>query len=191
MIRTSSQGGCFRTGSFRLLLAGAALAVLACAGPEARGGAAGQEGSRIRPGTAFPAMTVQAGRKGASEPSPLDLSGDLGSRPILFFYLNPGHAISEQVLAEVSSFLAAETPGKIALHLVVMPDRAPAPVELRERLAGLGVEAPVILDEGRRIAEALGVTVVPSMALVDRDGILRFGGASSLEQNVLREITLG
>lgn len=181
-----------QTALFALLVA-AAVAAPACVDPEAgdqqapaervpapregETGDAGAGGARVAPGDPFPALVPE-------------LAGDLGRRPVLLVYFIPGHSISEQILSDTAAFLAREIPGQVALLPVAGAGQGAGVSSLEERMRELRVKAPVVVDRDRRLAEALGAHVVPSIALVDAAGILRFDGASSLNHPLLAGITV-
>ena len=154
-------------------------------GPESAPPAGEKPGAGgVRVGEPFPPLALQELRPGADRPGPLDLGPDLGKRPILFVYFVPTHQVSEEILLDAQRFLAAELKDKVAFHPVVRLGKRFEITELIERMRLLGVTEPVVLDEDGRVQKAIGVGVVPAMALIDGKGRLAFTRATSLRNPV-------
>jgi peroxiredoxin len=92
--------------------------------------------------------------------------------------------VSGDIASEVAGFVRREVKGQVALFLVVRLGAKSGVSELKEAMRVLGLDDPVILDEDGRVQQALGVKVVPSISLVDREGVLRVTRATTLSQPI-------
>ena len=61
--------------------------------------------------------------------------------------------------------------------IAVASNKNESPVEVRRNAENLKLPFPVMIDPEGTLAERLGATHTPSVAVLDRDGILRYRGA--------------
>ena len=135
-------------------------------------------------GVEFPAMTFKNINAGAGGPAEIDLGNVLGKRPAIFAYWIAGNGVSEDVFTEVQALVDELGPEKIALFGVAA-ERPGLPMSVIEgRVRDLKVHVPVLNDEGFRIAQMLQVRSVPSITIVDPEGMLRLANAGSLRQTL-------
>jgi len=147
-------------------------------------------GKRAPEGEKFPALKLEILRPRSSGLSPLDLADEIGKRPVVFVYFLMEYQISEDILTEVREFVRTEARGKVALYPVTRLGKGHPLTELTERIQLLGIEEPVIVDRDSMLQHALGVGVVPSIALIDHMGIYCFKNATSLKEVILDGIDL-
>jgi thiol-disulfide isomerase/thioredoxin len=123
-------------------------------------------------------------RSGSKQPAPWDLGRVVGRRPLVICYLATGEPKGEETLLQLQARMKGGWAGKVeALGAVRFGDAAAA--EVAARMSLLGIDLPVILDDGFALGRKLGTTTSPSLTLVDRSGVLKVADARSLKQEAL------
>jgi peroxiredoxin len=141
-------------------------------------------------GQRFPAPIVKALRPGSEKASDLDLSTEIGKRPVVFAYFLFTSPVSEEVMTEVLRFVDQEARDKVSVYPVTRLGKRYEITELVEKMRLYRIDRPVIVDEDGKLQSALGVGVVPAISLVDKEGILCVVRGSTLRQSVLDEVTI-
>jgi alkyl hydroperoxide reductase subunit AhpC len=106
---------------------------------------------------------------------------------LLLFYWMVGDSGSEDNLKSVARW-AAE---KDDVRLVgIVPPRGGGGVAVAERARTLGLEIPIIWDEGYRMQRTIRAATVPYITVVDPGRIVRVMGAYNLKHKIIGDITL-
>ncbi len=138
---------------------------------------------RILPGATFPGMKLSVLRPG-SKPAPWDPSSVVGRRPLVICYLATGEPKGEETLLQLQAKAKGSWAGRVeALAAVRFGDGSAD--EVARRMSLLGVELPVILDDGFALGRRLGTTTSPSLTLIDRSGVLKISDARSFKQEAI------
>lgn len=141
-------------------------------------------------GERFPGHVVKVLRPGSEKATDLDLSAEIGKRPVVFAYFLFTSPVSEEVMTEVLRFVDQEVKEKVSVYPVTRLGKRYEITELTEKMRLYRIDRPVIMDEDGKLQSALGVGVVPAISLVDKDGILCVVRGSTLRQSVLDEVTI-
>ena len=167
------------------LLWGAAHAAATSAPPAPTGAA-----EPIAFGDKFPGGVFDNLNAGAGGPASINLGEVIGRKPVVFCMWSMGHHRSEQVFQEVQALVQELGPQKVALY-GVLPEGANKDRDVvRQRLQELKIAVPVLLDSNYKFVYGLGVLRPPFIAVLDKDGMLRLGGGSSLKQTLEYKMTL-
>lgn len=150
----------------------------------ALGAAAQERAATARYGEMFPAGTYQNLNAGRGEPAGFDLARVVGKKPVVFCYWIAGHERSEQTLLRLQEIAREAGGDKIAVLGVVAERPGREAPQIVQRIAEIGVEVPVLNDDGFRLGQALRVQAVPDVAVLDEAGRLMLGNAGSLRQQV-------
>ena len=133
------------------------------------------------PGSAFPALaglkSLQAGGTFGS----MDVGPPTNGNFLVLFYWVAGHPISENGLVAIRDWAGEHD--NVTLVSVV-PPRGTAAAEVSERAAALGLDTPIVWDEGYRVQATVQAGSVPHITLVDPTGVVRVTGAASLRHEV-------
>lgn len=139
----------------------------------------------VPPGVPFPkGVFPNLNATGQVAGSSVDLSTLLGHKPVLFCYWIPGYKRSEETLQRLDALVLELGTERIALLSVVKRQPGRDTDVVRERIAALGLKAPVLDDNDFVLGRQLGVQSVPNMALIDVEGRLRLGNAATLTQSL-------
>ena len=106
----------------------------------------------------------------------LDVGTPGQDRFLVLFYWVAGHGISEGSLVAMRDW--ARDHDNVTLVSVV-PPRGKTAKQVGERMEALGLDVPVIWDEGYRLQATVRAGQVPHITLVDPTGIVRVAGAAS------------
>ncbi len=153
----------------------------------------GQEVVRVERasfGEPYPAYTYTNLNQGAGGPAEIDLASVLGQKPVVLYYFIAKNQRAEQVFQEIQKLADELGPKNVALLGVAVPRPGMSAGVIRERAAALQIHVPILNDEGFRIGQQLGVSRVPNIALIDKDGILRMANGGSLLQVLEYKLTL-
>ncbi len=117
-------------------------------------------------------------------PAKVNLSNYIGKKPVVFYYMVPGHERSEEVLKELIGMVDKLGRDKIALlPLVTVPPGGDS-AAFKTRINELKLNVPVLFDEGFVMGQQLTVSTVPSISMLDGQGKLRLANAGALKQTV-------
>jgi thiol-disulfide isomerase/thioredoxin len=141
-------------------------------------------------GEKFSAAIYENANAGVGGPPKIDLREVIGRKPVVLCMWQVGHRRSEQVFQELQALAQELGPQKLALY-GVLPEGANANRDgLRKKLQELKIAVPVLVDSDYRFTYGLGVMRPPYVAVLDKDGVLRLGGGSSLKQTLEYRMTL-
>lgn len=101
-----------------------------------------------------------------------------GAKPTLLLVFNSACQACYRTLPAWHDLVAAAGGAASVLAVALDPDEQAAGAYARQHLAVAVAVAP---EDPRRFAGILGVDIVPSTALLDRDGVLRFMRQGSLD----------
>jgi len=118
----------------------------------------------------------------AAGPETIDLAGVLGTKPVVLFYWIPGNPRADQMFADLQRVVREAGPDKIALFAVALPRPGRGVDVIRQGIEKVGVEVPVLNDEGFVIGQRLRVQTVPNISIIDKEGRLRLTNGASLAQ---------
>lgn len=142
------------------------------------------------PGKDFPAIKVTLLNLKEPERSVVrDLRSLADGETSVLFYWVPENKRSEGVLAEVR-LLADEIGSGLRVFAVAALTPGITKDKIVARARAIGIEFPVLVDDGYQIAQALQIMTVPSFSVLDKKGVLRLRGAQSLLQPVDGKTTL-
>jgi peroxiredoxin len=146
----------------------------------------------VTPGRPFPEMEGLRAVNGdggppATEFIDFSLDEQAKGKYLLLFYWMAGDANSEENLQSVANWVA-ERDG-IAL-VGVVPPRGKGSRAVVDRTGALGIDIPVIWDEGYRMQQTVRAATVPHITVVDPGRIVRVVGAYNLKHKILGDITL-
>lgn len=170
-------------------LAAAGLTALGLAALTAWGAESGSQ-APLAAGSAVPPMTLRAVKPGSATAGPLELGSLLGRKPIVICYLLPGESLGEGGCIDLQSFVQEKVEGRIELLFATRLTPRVTLAATLERAGLLGLDAPLIVEEDPVLGRALGVTMAPSISLIDASGRLRIADARSLKQTVASGFTL-
>ncbi len=117
-------------------------------------------------------------------PAKVNLGNYIGKKPVVFYYMLPGHVRSEETLAELTAIVDKAGRDKIALIPLVSVRPGADPTPLKTRINELDLDLPVLFDEGFVLGQQLTVSTVPSISMLDTNGKLRLANAGALKQTV-------
>jgi len=117
---------------------------------------------------------------------PVDLRHDLAGRVVLLLFFAPGCIHSWHALATME-LLDARFEGRPLSVLGVATPRHAADEWLEDVVHARGVRFPIALDAERRIFEAYGCGVWPTLVAVDATGRVRFHGGGEPDGRALVE----
>ncbi len=184
MNRTTTKGG---------LLALATILVAAAALFISQGQASTDKPLPAIPGAPFPkveglmAVNTVPGPQ-ASTLADFSLDSAMQGKYLLLFYWIAGEETAEESLVS----LAQWAKGKPKVSLVgIVPPRGKSAQQVVQRCQELGLEIPVIWDEGYRMQQTVRAASVPHISVVDPNRVVRMLGAYNLKHKVLDDITLG
>jgi peroxiredoxin len=120
----------------------------------------------------------------------IDLGQVLGRKPVLLYYWIAGNPRAEKMFQELHRIVGEFPAGSVALYGVAVQQPGREAAAIHSRLEAIGVDVPVIDDEGFAVGRRLQVTSVPSLAIVDREGRLRLANGASLTQSLEYKIDL-
>jgi peroxiredoxin len=146
----------------------------------------------VSPGRPLPAMEGLKkinGASGAPASEFLDFSlGEYSSgKYLLLFYWMVGDEGSEGNLQSVARWVAERDD----ITLVgIVPPRGGGGTAVAERVRSLGLEIPIIWDEGYRMQRTIRAATVPYITVVDPGRIVRVMGAYNLKHKIIGDITL-
>jgi len=115
-------------------------------------------------------------------PESIDLATVLGKKPIILFYWIPGNPRADKMFADVQKVVRDVGADKVALYAVALPREGRGIDVIREGIQKVGVEIPVLNDEGFVIGQRLRVQSVPNISIIDKTGQLRLTNGASLSQ---------
>ncbi|MFQ5719353.1 MAG: TlpA family protein disulfide reductase [Acidobacteriota bacterium] len=128
------------------------------------------------PGQPFPALTDLSAVGPDGELVDFDLAATGKDNYLLIFYWVAGHGISEDNLVAMQNWVHAHE--KVSLVSVV-PPRGKTAKQVRERATALGVDVPIIWDDGYRVQRTVRASQVPHITLLDPGRTVRVSGAAS------------
>lgn len=141
-------------------------------------------------GDKFPAGAFENVNAGVGGPASINLGEVIGRKPIVLCMWSVGHHRSEQVFQELQGLTQEIGPQRIALYGILPEGSNKDRDAVRERLQGMKIVVPVLLDSSYRLTYGLGVLRPPFIAVLDKDGKLRLGGGASLRQTLEYKMTL-
>jgi len=144
----------------------------------------------IVPGGRFPAWSYTNANQGAGGAARIDLAVSLGKVPVVFCFWVPGTVRSDKVLLDLQSLAERQGPGQVALYGVVSPLAAADVGAVTTKAQELKLRFPVLWDDGFRLMQQLRIASAPSVAIVDKKGILRLSNGVSLKQPLEYKMTL-
>ncbi len=171
------------------------LAALAGAVPSslAQGGSTASPLARVEPaafGVRFPAGTFGNLNASAAGPAKIDLGQVLGKKPVVLYYWIPRNKRSEEMFLALQAIAKRVGDSKLALYGVCATGPDMGPDLVGARCKELGIQVPVLHDEGFRIGQELRVQRVPNVTVLDREGRLRLSHGASLEQTLEYKMSL-
>jgi peroxiredoxin len=123
----------------------------------------------------------------ASEFLDFSLAEHSKGKYLLLFYWMVGDSSSEDNLKSVAQWVAERDD----ITLVgIVPPRGGGGVAVGERIRSLGLEIPIIWDEGYRMQRTIRAATVPYITVVDPGRIVRVMGAYNLKHKIIGDITL-
>ncbi len=131
----------------------------------------------IFPSYVYANLNPAPGGKGS-----VNLGEFLGKRPIVFCYWIAGRSRGERIFQDLQRLADEAGPGKLALFGIVREKPGVDAAKIGDRIRDLGIRVPVLNDEEFRLGQHLAVRTVPSVSVIDAEGRLRLGNASSLRQ---------
>lgn len=137
----------------------------------------------LRPGELFPPGEYNIfNPKG--EVLTVNLADSLGKKPVVLVYWIPGNERAEEVFTDLLALTRELGPEKITVFgiAVANPSIGVTPDVIRERLTAVGIDVPVLNDEGFPIGKRLQVRSVPHISIIDKTGRLQLSNAASLRQ---------
>jgi peroxiredoxin len=146
----------------------------------------------VSPGRPLPDMEGLKKVNGAAGPPAaefLDFSlGEFSNgKYLLLFYWMVGDPGSEDNLKSVAQWVSE----KDDITLVgIVPPRGGGGTAVAERARSLGLDIPIIWDEGYRMQRTIRAATVPYIAVVDPGRIVRVMGAYNLKHKIIGDITL-
>ena len=141
-------------------------------------------------GDKFPGGVFENVNAGVGGPASINLGEVIGRKPIVFCMWSMGHHRSEQVFQELQALVQEVGPQKVALYGVLPEGSTKDRDGVRQRLQEMKIAVPVLLDSNYKFVYGLGVLRPPFIAVLDKDGMLRLGGGSSLKQTLEYKMTL-
>jgi len=135
-------------------------------------------------GEPFPPAQFAVLNAAEGAPSKIDLATVLGHKPVVLFYWIAGHPRADEAFVELQKIQREVGKEKFTLLGVAIQQPGRAAPEIRKRLTELGIDVPVLDDEGFRLGTQLRVQTVPNITLIDREGNLRMTNGASLSQVV-------
>lgn len=140
-------------------------------------------------GELYPAAKFRNLNPAAGGPE-IDLAQTLGRKPLVLFYWIPGNERADAMLLETQSLVQKAGPDKVALYVVAMPRPGRDVDVIQAAVERLGVQVPVLDDDGFRIGQHFRVDSVPAIAIIDKDGLLRMTNGASLKQTLEYNMTV-
>lgn len=165
---------------FGLVGAGAGLALLLTQ-------AVGSTPPPAPPGNAFPDLAGLKAVNGDGELDAFDLGVQGRDQFLLIFYWVAGHIISEDSLVDMRDWVDQHQ--NVTLVSVV-PPRGKTPAQVGRRAAQLGLEVPIVWDEGYKVQATVRAGQVPHITVVDPSRVVRVVGAASPRHEITAGMTL-
>ncbi|ANM30234.1 hypothetical protein ABI59_12560 [Acidobacteria bacterium Mor1] len=117
-------------------------------------------------------------------PAKVNLVNYIGKKPVVFYYMAPGHVRSEEVLQELVALVDKLGREKVALLPLVFIRSDADPSAFKTRINELKLDVPVLRDDGFVLGQQLTVATVPNISILDSSGKLRLAAAGALKQTV-------
>jgi thiol-disulfide isomerase/thioredoxin len=138
---------------------------------------------RARVGERFPTGSF-AVFNAAPGTAKLDLATVIGQKPVVLCYWIPGNARSDQILRELLALTREIGRDKLAVFAAAVPNESLGLTHdvVRQKIVELGVDVPVLHDEGFVLGKQLDVRMVPHINIIDAKGVLRLANGASLKQ---------
>jgi thiol-disulfide isomerase/thioredoxin len=140
-------------------------------------------------GEPFPVATYNIFNPAPGGPSSIDLADLVGQKPLILYYWIAGHERAERVFLQLQD-LVGRSVGKLALLGVATERPGREASAIRARIGELGIQVPVVNDEGFKIGQMLAVQSVPNVTILDAEGRLRLSNGASLQQVVEYKLDL-
>jgi len=139
----------------------------------------------LRPGDLFPANEYKIFNPQGDVLS-INLADSIGKKPVVLIYWIPGNARAEKVFADLLEVTREIGPEKIDVFgiAVANPSIGVTPDVIRERVAAVGIDVPVLNDDEFPIGKSLQVRSVPNITILDKSGRLQLSNGASLSQDL-------
>jgi peroxiredoxin len=126
----------------------------------------------------------------AGGPESINLSASLGKRPVIIFYWIAGNPRADEILVQVQELVKEIGKDKITLYAAVLRRPGRGTEVVTQGIAKLGLEVPILDDDGFRLGQQLRVQSVPNVTIIDAAGKLRLTSGASLAQVLEYKFTL-
>jgi thiol-disulfide isomerase/thioredoxin len=141
-------------------------------------------------GDKFPGGVFENMNAGVGGPVSINLGEVIGRKPVVLCMWSVGHHRSEQVFQELQTLIQEVGPQKVALYGILPEGSNKDRDAVRQRLQEMKIAVPVLLDSNYKFIYGLGVLRPPFIAVLDKNGMLRLAGGSSLKQTLEYKMTL-
>jgi peroxiredoxin len=141
-------------------------------------------------GVVFPTGSFQNLNPAAGKPE-ISLDQTLGKKPIVLFYWIPGNQRADDILLETQALARKIGADKLTLFVAALPRPGRGVDVIQAAIERLGVQVPVLHDEGFRIGQQIRVDSVPHIAVIDQGGRLRLTNGASLKQTLEYNMNVG
>jgi len=141
-------------------------------------------------GRPFPPSTFANLNVEAGDPPRIDLAGVLGKKPVVLFYWIAGNPRADELFLQLQALQQELGPERLALYGVALQRPGREADVIKAKLRELGIEVPVLDDEGFRIGQQLRVQSVPNITILDAEGILRLSNGAVLTQDLEYNMTV-
>lgn len=169
------------------------LAAVLAAGVAVQAATPGSTAAGVDPvpfGEAFPPATFANLNAQAGGPAKIDLAGVLGKKPLVLFYWIAGNPRADEIFQGLQALAREIGPDRLVLYGVVLQRPGREADVIATKLRELGIEVPVLDDEGFRIGQQLRVQSVPNITILDAEGRLRLTNGAMLTQDLEYNMTV-
>ena len=125
-----------------------------------------------------------------NQPERIDLAREIGTRPVILFYWIAGNPRADEMLDALDALVGELGRDKVGFYAVVLRRSERDDAAIANRVAELGLDAPVLDDPSFEIGQRLRVQSVPNISVLDREGRLRLTNGASLDQDLEYKMTL-
>lgn len=132
----------------------------------------------FQPGQALPQTLLQ----NEGGPAGRELAPLVGRRPVLILYWQPKNAAAEAALIGAYAAVKQAAPNVTFFPVAVLA-AGQSPADIVKGLQSLGMSSESARIDGGQLAQILGVSKLPTFALLDAGGVLRLVGGSDISQN--------
>ena len=123
----------------------------------------------------------------------VDLADSLGKKPVVLVYWIPGNPRAEQIFSDLLAVTRELGPEKLAVFGVAVANSSigVTPDVIHERITAVGIDVPVLNDDGFPIGKLLQVRSVPHITIIDKAGRLKLSNGASLSQDLEYKVDVG